>query len=180
MTAEEYNFLGVFGTGKTDLNLTDLDLTEFDTKDLAQGVNAKSVSYYVLTAANFTVSEKMANPYNIAAASDVVNGVGNATNANELLALKGKVSMFKQGDPAAFLQTLVGEVGVDTGAALSFAESQQNIVQSVTSQRLSVAGVDIDEEAMSLAKYQEAYQLSAKVISVMNETYDVLINQLGL
>lgn len=178
MTAEEYNFLGVFGTGKTDLNLTDLDLTEFDTKDLAQGVNAKSVSYYVLTAANFTVSEKMANPYNIAAASDVVNGVGNAANANELLALKGKVSMFKQGDPAAFLQTLVGEVGVDTGAALSFAESQQNIVQSVTSQRLSVAGVDIDEEAMSLAKYQEAYQLAAKVISVMNETYNTLINEM--
>ena len=183
MTAEEYKFLGILGETKSDLKAdADLDFgnNPFDTTTMAQGQNAKTVSYYVLTAANFTVSESMANPYNIAAASDVVNGVGNASIANELLALKGKVSMFKQGDPAAFLQTLVGEVGVDTGAALNFAESQENIVQSVTSQRLSVAGVDIDEEAMSLAKYQEAYQLSAKVISVMNETYDVLINQLGL
>ena len=80
------------------------------------------------------------------------------------------------GDPAAFLQTLVGEVGVDTGAALSFAESQEHIVQSIISQRLSVAGVDIDEEAMNLAKYQEAYNLAAKVIAVMNETYDTLMN----
>lgn len=88
--------------------------------------------------------------------------------------------MFKQGDPAAFLQTLVGEVGVDTSAALSFAESQQDIVQTVTSQRLSVAGVDVDEEAMNLARYQEAYNLSAKVISVMNQIFDKLINEMGL
>ena len=60
--------------------------------------------------------------------------------------------------------------------ALNFVESQENIVQAVTSQRLSVAGVDIDEEAMSLARYQEAYNLAAKVIAVMNETYDTLIN----
>ena len=39
-----------------------------------------------------------------------------------------------------------------------------------------VAGVDIDEEAMNLAKYQEAYNLAAKVIAVMSETYDTLIN----
>ena len=84
--------------------------------------------------------------------------------------------MFKQGDPAAFLQTLVGEVGVDTKASLNFAESQEDIVQAVVSQRLSVAGVDIDEEAMNLAKYQEAYNLAAKVIAVMSETYDTLIN----
>ena len=67
-------------------------------------------------------------------------------------------------------------VGVDTKASLNFAESQEDIVQAVTSQRLSVAGVDIDEEAMNLAKYQEAYNLAAKVIAVMSETYDTLIN----
>ena len=86
--------------------------------------------------------------------------------------------MFKQGDPAAFLETLVGEVGVDTKAANDFSKSQENIVKSVSSQRLSVAGVDNDEEAMALARYQEAYSLSAKVISVMNEIFDVLINQM--
>ncbi|MCR5154599.1 MAG: flagellar hook-associated protein FlgK, partial [Lachnospiraceae bacterium] len=68
--------------------------------------------------------------------------------------------------------------GVDTKAAKDFSESQENIVKSVSSQRLSVAGVDDDEEAMSLARYQEAYNLSAKVISVMNEIFDVLINQM--
>ena len=167
MTAEQYN-LNSFGTkGKENVTMSDFDSDPLKIQ----------APYYMLTAANLTVSEAIQmNPSTITAASDVINGVGNADIANKLLALKSDVSMFKQGDPAAFLQTLVGEVGVDTGAALNFAESQENIVRSVTSQRLSVAGVDIDEEAMNLAKYQEAYNLAAKVIAVMSETYDTLIN----
>ncbi len=167
MTAEQY-VLNSFGAeGKENVTMSDFDSDPLKT----------DAPYYMLTAANFTVNKVIQmNPSAISAASNITNGVGNADIANKLLALKSDVSMFKQGDPAAFLQTLVGEVGVDTGAALSFAESQENIVQSVTSQRLSVAGVDIDEEAMNLAKYQEAYNLAAKVIAVMNETYDTLIN----
>ncbi len=167
MTAEQYN-LNSFGVKGAE-NVT---MSEFESDPLTV-----EAPYYMLTAANFTVNETIQmNPHTISAASDITNGIGNADIANKLLALKSDVSMFKQGDPAAFLQTLVGEVGVDTKASLNFAESQEDIVQAVVSQRLSVAGVDIDEEAMNLAKYQEAYNLAAKVIAVMSETYDTLIN----
>ena len=163
MTAEEYN-LNSFGGKDT--------ISDFESNPLAT-----EVPYYFLMASNLTVSKTVQDdPATIIAASEITNGVNNADIANQLIALKSDMSMFKQGDPAAFLQTLVGEVGVDTTASLNFAESQKNIVQSVTSQRLSVAGVDVDEEAMNLAKYQEAYQLSARVISVMNEIYNTLIN----
>lgn len=167
MTAEQYH-LNSFGAEGAE-NVT---MSEFESDPLTA-----EAPYYMLTAANFTVNETVQmNPYTISAASDITNGVGNADIVNKLVALKSDVSMFKQGDPAAFLQTLVGEVGVDTKASLNFAESQEDIVQAVVSQRLSVAGVDIDEEAMNLAKYQEAYNLAAKVIAVMSETYDTLIN----
>ena len=167
MTAEQYNLNSFGAKGEENVTMSDFDSDPLKTE----------ASYYMLTAANFTVNETIQyNPSVISAASDITNGIGNADIANKLLALKSDVSMFKQGDPAAFLQTLVGEVGVDTKASLNFAESQENIVQAVTSQRLSVAGVDIDEEAMHLAKYQEAYNLAAKVIAVMSETYDTLIN----
>jgi len=167
MTAEEYH-LNSFGVkGEEHVTMSDFESDPLTTE----------APYYMLTASNFTVSKTiLTDPSSISAASDITNGVGNADAVNKLLKLKSDVSMFKQGDPAAFLQTLVGEVGVDTGAALSFAESQEHIVQSIISQRLSVAGVDIDEEAMNLAKYQEAYNLAAKVIAVMNETYDTLMN----
>ena len=167
MTAEEYN-LNSFGTKGTE-NAT---MSEFESDLLL-----KEASYYMLTAANFTVAENIRKyPSTISAASDITNGVGKGDVVEKLIALKGDVSMFEQGDPVSFLQTLVGEVGVDTKASIKFAESQENIVQAVVSQRLSVAGVDSDEEAMNLAKYQEAYRLSAKVIAVMSEIYDTLIN----
>lgn len=169
MTAEQYNLNSFGAKGAENVTMSDFDSDPLKTE----------APYYMLTAANFTVSESIqTNPQTIAAASSITDGVANADIVNKLVALKSDVSMFKQGDPAAFLQTLVGEIGVDTKASLNFAESQENIVQSVTSQRLSVAGVDIDEEAMSLAKYQEAYNLAAKVISVMNETYDTLMSMI--
>ena len=84
-----------------------------------------------------------------------------------------------QGTPSGFLQTLVAELGVDTRKSQNFNKSQQNIVQAIENQRLSVSGVDMDEEAMNLVRYQNSYNLAAKVISTMNEMYDRLINYMG-
>ncbi len=171
MTNGEYTLRNFGKTGEDGT-----DMSDFTSDPLVS-----EGSYYWLTADSFTVNSTVfSNPSCIATASDIVNGVSNADIVNKLVALKSDVSMFKQGDPASFLQTLVGEVGVDTKAALSFSDSQNDIVRSVTTQRLSVAGVDVDEEAMNLAKYQEAYNLSAKVISVMNEIFDKLINEMGV
>ena len=58
--------------------------------------------------------------------------------------------------------------------------SYDNITKSINNQRLSVSGVDNDEEALNLVKFQEAYNLSAKMISVFQEIYDKLINQTGV
>jgi flagellar hook-associated protein 1 FlgK len=41
-------------------------------------------------------------------------------------------------------------------------------------------GVDEDEEAMNLVKYQEMYDLNAKVMSIMQEIYETLINSTGV
>ena len=87
--------------------------------------------------------------------------------------------MFKQGAPASFLQTLVAEIGIDTNKAANFSKSQQDILTMIDNQRLSESGVDINEEAMNLVRFQNAYNLSAKVISVMDEIYERLINGMG-
>lgn len=137
-------------------------------------------SYYFMTAGNFTVSEDlMSDPKRVAASSDVTNGTEENDIVDKLLALKDDKMLFKQGAPDGFFQTLVAEIGIDTGKASTFSESQSNILDTITNQRLSVSGVDVDEEAMNLVRYQNAYNLSAKVISVMDEIYDKLINYMG-
>ena len=55
-----------------------------------------------------------------------------------------------------------------------------NLQTAVGNQRTSVSGVDEDEEALNLIKYQNAYNLASKVISVMSEMYDKLINETGV
>jgi flagellar hook-associated protein 1 FlgK len=45
---------------------------------------------------------------------------------------------------------------------------------------MSVFGVDEDEEALNLVKFQNAYNLNAKVISVLSQIYDKLINETGV
>lgn len=138
-------------------------------------------SYYFMTADNFTVSGGLLNdPKTLAAATDVVNGVENNDVIDALVALKTDKMMFKQGTPGGFMQTLVSDIGIDTSKASNFSESQENMLSTISNQRLSVSGVDIDEEAMNLVRFQNAYNLSAKVISVMNEIYERLITYMGV
>lgn len=50
----------------------------------------------------------------------------------------------------------------------------------IDKQRMSVSGVDKDEEAIDLVKFQNAYNLSSKMVSVLAEIYDKLINETGV
>lgn len=138
-------------------------------------------SYYFMTAENFYVSKKLTeDPKLLATSTDVVNGTENNDVIHKLIALKNNKQLFLQGTPGGFFQTLVAEIGIDTSKANTFADSQTNILGAIKNQRLSISGVDIDEEAMHLVRYQNAYNLSAKVITVMDEIYDKLINYMGV
>ncbi len=138
-------------------------------------------SYYFMTALNFTVSRAfLDNPNLLTTSTDIVNGVENNDVIDRLIALKDDKTYFEQGTPEAYFQTLVAEIGIDTEKANTISQSQTNILNTITNQRLSVSGVDTDEEAMNLVRYQNAYNLSAKVITVMNEIYNKLINEMGI
>ncbi|CRZ35209.1 flagellar hook-associated protein 1 FlgK [Herbinix hemicellulosilytica] len=138
-------------------------------------------SYYFMTAENFTINSMLINnPRNFAASTDVLNGIDNNDIVEKLIRLKDDKSMFGTGTPAGFMQTLVADIGIDTRKANNFTQSQENILKAISNHKLSISGVDIDEEAMNLVRFQNAYNLSAKVVSVMNEIYDKLINYMGV
>lgn len=177
--AKEYNEIHKTGY---DLN-GDKGTDFFNGSVPATGANydLDNVSYYYLTASNFTVSEEFfKDPAKLALSSDKDLGVENKDILDKLMKLKSDSTMFKQGTPASFFQTMVAEIGIDSKKASNSVESQTDILKMITNQRLSVSGVDMDEEAMNLVLYQNAYNLSAKVISIMNEVYDKLINGTGV
>lgn len=139
-------------------------------------------SYFHMNIGNFKVNaDILEHPEKIACAENrVENGIEDTAVLDKLIALKTDVTMFKQGRPDAFLQTLVGVLGIDGKAAAKLTESQDNIVKAIDAQRMSVSGVDSDEEAMDLVKFKSIYDLNSKVVSIMNEIYNKLINETGI
>ena len=142
---------------------------------------ADYLEYYKLTCGTVSINSDVKNNLDkVVTSSDVVNGVENSDIAKKLLALQSDRTMFKQGAPVSFFQTMVAEIGVLAKTAMTLEGNQDDIIADVTKQRLSVSGVDLDEEAMNLTKYQQAYRLNSKVISVMDEVLDRLINYTGV
>jgi len=58
-------------------------------------------------------------------------------------------------------------------------ENQNGVLNAVRGQRESVSGVSLDEEAAELMKFQRAYQASARVISVVDQMLDIVVNSMG-
>ena len=90
------------------------------------------------------------------------------------------VRMFRGDSAETFLETLISDVTVDVNKTTTSSNNYSNLSTAIATQRTSVSGVDEDEEAMNLIKFQNAYNLASKVISVMSEMYDKLINETGV
>ena len=111
---------------------------------------------------------------------DVTNGADAVDLLEEMMDLQANVTMFRGDNAEAFLETLLSDIAVDTEKNTVFYKNYFNMETVIANQRMSVSGVDEDEEALNLVKFQNAYNLSSKVISVMNEIYDKLINETGV
>lgn len=149
-------------------------------ESLYEGEDFNYGSYYLMTAKNYGITDEVyTNPNKFVTTATNTDGIGNNDIVEKMLALKDDVSMFHQGKPAQFFQTLVAEIGIDTKKTTNFSANQKDILTAVENQRLSICGVDSEEEAMSLIRYQNAYGLSAKAITVMDECFDKLINYMG-
>ncbi|MED1672236.1 flagellar hook-associated protein FlgK [Pallidibacillus thermolactis] len=84
------------------------------------------------------------------------------------------------GSFASFYAGLVGDLGVDAQSAVRNQENVQVLVDSVDYNRKSVSGVSLDEEITNLVTFQHAYNASARMITVIDEMLDRIINSTGI
>lgn len=73
---------------------------------------------------------------------------------------------------------LVSGVGTRTRDAEIGQEASLSILRQTESQRESISGVNLDEEAADLIRFQQAYQSSARVIQVSSELFDTILSSL--
>ena len=142
-----------------------------------------SDSYYKLTAANIRVSNIcVKNPELLATTVDITGkgGVDAYDLVEDLAKLKSDVVLYRGGTADGFLKCMIADISIDTQESKIFSQNYANIASTIESQRMSISGVDEDEEALDLIKFQNAYNLSSKMISVMAEVYDRLILETGV
>jgi flagellar hook-associated protein 1 FlgK len=137
-------------------------------------------SYNQIDISNFRINSEILTDVNkLATTSDVVNTIDGTEILQQLLNKRHDMSMFKQGKPENFFQSIVAEMAIDSKQAIDFQKGQKSIVSSIEYMRQSIMGVDANEETTNMVKFQQAYKLAAKIMSVMDEIFDVTINRLG-
>lgn len=140
-------------------------------------------SYYGITAARFLANKDVVKDGRLIATAKYPKektGISESGNLDRLVALQNDQNIFKQGTPTAFLQVMTATIGVDSNKIVSAATNSENIQKSIDNRRLSVMGVDEDEEAQNLVITQNLLNAQYRVISVMNEVLDKLINSTGV
>lgn len=109
--------------------------------------------------------------------NDNANGTGDNRNALKLAAvLNSKVLRNGTQSLATVVNAYVGTVGLQTSQAQSGASAQQTVRNNAQSAQQSVVGVNLDEEAANLVRFQQAYQAAAQVIKVADELFKSLLN----
>ena len=78
----------------------------------------------------------------------------------------------------AFAQ-LVSQVGSQTNQLQITSQAQTNMVNQTTQAQQSISGVNLDEEAANLMKYQQAYQAAGKAIQTANTLFSTLLTMLN-
>ena len=113
---------------------------------------------------------------------DVFNVVAN-TNATgdsrNVLLMAGLQTQNLMANGTASLQgvygQLVGDVGAKTQEFGLISQAQDNMLAQTVASQQAVSGVNLDEEAANLIRYQKAYQAAAKAMQIAQTMFDAIL-----
>jgi flagellar hook-associated protein 1 FlgK len=116
------------------------------------------------------------------AAGDVftvsANTGGVSDNRNALLLAGLQTTKTLAGGSASYESAyaqIVSEVGNATRETEVTAAAQRSILEQAEGARQSLSGVNLDEEAANLLRYQQAYQASGKMIEIASKLFETLL-----
>lgn len=142
------------------------------------GPGGVSLSFKISGIPDVNASTNVSDSFALA---DNAGGVADNRNAVLLGALQTTKLMFNDasGTPTATLNNayaqLVGKVGNKAREVQTGEKAQDALLAQAKATRDSVSGVNLDEEAANLVRFQQAYQASARVMSVAQTLFDTML-----
>lgn len=132
---------------------------------------------------SFTLSGKPANgdafvlANNLSGVSDsrTIQLLGSLQTANVLAGGNGSATAGASASFQSAYSQIVSLVGNKAREMEVTGQSQQTLADQAQTSRDSASGVNLDEEAANLMRYQQAYQASAKIIDVAGKLFDQIM-----
>ena len=184
--------------GSQGYKLFDAKGTQIGTGSVVPGQdNTLSVAVPMLDAAGNPILDGSGNPRTFSvettiggspAANDSftlsfnADGKADNRNATALLDLQTKSTVNTgSGGGTSFTSayaSLVERVGAKASQAAIDTTATEAVIKSASESRSAVSGVNLDDEAASLVKFQHYYTASSQIIKAAQETFSTLINAL--
>ncbi len=133
-----------------------------------------------ITAANIKVNSDILKNNNLIAASTGQDEAGNGKQAILLSNLKTTtIAGLNNASAQTYYEGLIGDLGVQGQQATTMEYNSTTIQLTISNNRASVSSVSLDEEMTNMITFQQAYNASARMITVVDETLDKIINGMG-
>lgn len=174
--AKEFNEVHKNGYSLGGASPSGLDFFEFTTGNAAQSIK---------------VNQAILDDSTKIAAGKTSGASGDNVNAQELAALRKKsfseyTSLSAEekanlnGSLDSYYSGMIGRLGVDSQSAKKDLNNSSILADSVDKNRQSVSAVSLDEEITNMIKFQQAFNASARNITVIDEMLDKIINGMGV
>jgi flagellar hook-associated protein 1 len=167
----------VTANGKLVIKSTSSDVTFAFANDTSGALAALGVNtFFTGTAAgNIGVNSDVADDPSLLAAS--TGGVGEDTNNATTLAAFLTTSLDTQNGNSIedIYDTMVADVAQGASQAETSYTSASTYQSTLEAQATSISGVNLDEEAVNLVMYQNAYAAVAKYITTLRDLFDILV-----
>ena len=106
-------------------------------------------------------------------------GYGDNRNVLELVKLETKQQLMGGNDYRGVYAQMIAEVGAQGRRVENTLQSQEALLEQSTLMRESISGVNLDEEAANLVRFQQAYEASAQMIQTANSLFKTLLDAVG-
>ncbi len=124
--------------------------------------------------------ELIDNPNNFRASSSQ-DEAGNGEIAQQLADLYFEINEGLDGATLeTYFQGIIGDLGVEGMEANKLVHNTSTLLGAVEHRRASISSVSLDEEMTDMIKFQQAYNASARMLTVVDETLDKIINGMGI
>ncbi|WP_044749214.1 flagellar hook-associated protein FlgK [Bacillus alveayuensis] len=133
-------------------------------------------------ASTLQISPNIQDSLDNIAAAGATGMLGDGSNAlalaevkNSVMSLRGSTTTIQN-----FYEGVIGQMAVDAQEAKRLSNNSDVLRQSVDERRMSVSSVSLDEEMTNMIKFQHAYNASARMITLVDEMLDKIINGMGV